>query len=52
MVTDEPLRWPHDNPDVPKRSGTVPNYENFDPSIFGKFLNFNHRKMIYFHPYP
>lgn len=40
MMTDEPTRWAHNNPDVPKRAGKLRNYEEFDPSIFGEFFFF------------
>lgn len=42
MTDEEEDRWPHFNPEVPKRSGKIRNLEKFDPSFFSildKFAN-------------
>lgn len=36
MVTSENKRWDMVDPDLPERSGKVPNIAKFDPGFFGR----------------
>lgn len=38
MVTAENKRWDMVDPDLPERSGKVPNITKFDPGFFGKLF--------------
>lgn len=39
MISDDPRRWSHVYPDIPKRAGRLISLNNFDAGAFGKFIS-------------